>query len=50
VYPNYYNNGGDMRDYHRISQFGLSPQEADEIAKRRGWDHTREGHAQKKPQ
>jgi hypothetical protein len=40
----YYANGGDMQDYQRIGQAtGLSPRDADAIAKRRGWLHTNEG-------
>ena len=40
---NYYERGGDMKDYKRIGQVtGLSALDANEIAKRRGWIHTRE--------
>ena len=40
----YYHSNGNMQDYQRIAQAtGLSPTEADEIARRRGWLHTKEG-------
>ncbi len=39
----YYANGGDMQNYSMIGKItGLSPTEADEMAKRLGLVHTRE--------